>query len=152
MTMEDIWQHAAVWWISIGIALLILEMLTGTLFFLFVSAATFLTALLAWSLGLSEWLQALVFSLGMVAAVTAWRRYRPNPDDKVEQRAGAEGLNNRLAAYVGREAILEEAIINGQGRIRLDDSFWNVLGDDLPVGSRVRIVAIEGMTLKVQPL
>lgn len=150
--MEALLKEAAIWWLSIGVALLILEMLTGTLFFLFVSAATFLVALLTWGLGLSGWAQALVFAVAMVAAVAAWRRYRPNPNDKVEQRAGAEGLNNRLAAYVGREAVLEEAIINGQGRVRLDDSFWNVLGDDLPVGSRVRVVAIEGMVLRVQPL
>lgn len=148
--MEYLNAHPAWWWLSLGIALLILEMLSGTLILLFISVGAFIVALLSWGLDLGGVAQGLVFALTTMAAVVAWRRFRPNPGDKVEQLAGATGLNSRLAGFVGREAVLEEAIRNGQGRIRLDDSYWNVVGDDLPVGSRVRIVAVEGMILRVQ--
>lgn len=148
--MEYLNAHPAWWWLSLGIILLILEMLSGTLILLFISVGAFIVALLSWVLDLGGVAQGLVFAVTTMAAVLAWRRFRPNPGDKVEQLAGATGLNSRLAGFVGREAVLEEAITNGQGRIRLDDSYWNVLGEDMPAGSRVRIVAVDGMILRVQ--
>lgn len=150
--MEYLNAHPAWWWLSLGIALLIIEMLSGTLIFFFVSVGAFIVALLTWVLDMGGIAQGLVFALTTIAAVVAWRRFRPNPGDKVEQLAGAVGLNSRLAGFVGREAVLEEPVSNGRGRIRLDDSYWNVVGDDLPAGRRVRIIAVEGMILRVQAL
>lgn len=144
-------NNPVLWWLVLGIGLLIVEMLSGTLFFLFISAGAFLVALLVWGMDVGPAVQGMVFALAAVVAVTVWRKLRPNPDDRIEQRAGAEGLNNRLAHFVGREAVLEEAISNGRGRVRLDDSYWTVTGDDLPAGTRVRIVSVDGMTLRVQP-
>lgn len=150
--MEYLNQNPALWWLGFAIALLVVELLTGTLLFLFLSAGASLLVLLTWALDISAATQAIVFAVAAVVLVAAWRRFRPNPGDKVEQRAGAVGLNNRLAGFVGREAVLDEPVANGKGRIRLDDSYWNVVGDDLPAGSRVRIVAVEGMILRVQGL
>lgn len=150
--MEYLNAHPAWWWLSLGIALLIIEMISGTLIFFFISVGAFLVAVLTWGLDLGGIAQGLTFALTTVAAVAAWRKFRPNPGDKLEQLAGASGLNSRLAGFVGREAVLEEALRNGRGRIRMDDSYWNVVGEDLPAGSRVRIVAVEGMILRVQAL
>lgn len=148
--MEYFSQHPAWWWLSLGIALLVVEMLSGTLFFVFISAGAFLVALLTWGLNLGGVAQGILFAFTLVVAVGAWRHFRPNPDDRIERLAGAAGLNNRLAGFVGREAVLEEPLANGKGRVRLDDSYWNVVGDeDLPTGARVRIIAIEGMILRV---
>lgn len=150
--MEAWLQEAAVWWLSFGIALLIAEMFTGTLLFLFMGLATVLVALFTWLLAPPGWVQSLVFGGGILVAVAAWWHYRPNPGDRVERRAGAVGLNNRLAAYIGRETVLEEAIVNGSGRVRLDDSYWSVVGEDLPAGTRVRVTATEGVVLRVEPV
>lgn len=145
------WLHdAAVWWLSFGLALLIAEMFTGTLLFLFMGAATLLVALMVWMLAPEPWVQSLVFGVGILASVGLWWRFRPNPNDRIERREGAAGLNNRMSAYINREVVLEEAIVNGQGRIRLDDSFWNVRGSDMPAGTRVRVVEAEGIVLKVE--
>lgn len=148
--MEYLNQNPALWWLGFAIALLVVELLTGTLLFLFLSAGASLLVLLTWTLDISAATQAIVFAVAAVVLVAAWRKFRPNPGDKVEQRAGAAGLNNRLAGFIGRDAVLEEAISKGEGRIRLDDSYWKVLGEDMPAGSRVRIVAVEGMILRVQ--
>lgn len=150
--MEYFNAHPAWWWLSLGLALLIIEMLSGTLIFLFVSVGAFLVALLTWGLNLSAVAQGLLFALATVAAVAAWRKFRPNPGDRVEQLAGAVGLNDRLSGFVGREAVLEEAISQGRGRVRLDDSYWSVVGDDAPAGARVRVEAIEGMILRVRAI
>ena len=61
-------------------------------------------------------------------------------------------LNQRGASLIGRTATLKAPINEGRGRIHLDDTTWVVNGPDLPVGSRVRIVASAGSTLKVEPV
>ncbi|UXN74809.1 NfeD family protein [Devosia sp. A8/3-2] len=61
-------------------------------------------------------------------------------------------LNRRADRYIGREAVLEQPIIGGFGRIVLGDSVWRVAGPDLPAGARVRIVGSDGAVLKVEPI
>lgn len=144
---EPVW-----WWLGLGASLLVVEMLTGTLFFLFISIAAFLVALMAWGTRFDVYAQGLAFAVALVAAVAAWRQLRPQLTGRLEQREGAQGLNNRMAGMVGREAVLAEGISNGRGRIRLEDSYWVVTGEDgLPAGTPVRIVGVEGMILRVHP-
>lgn len=145
-------DNPAVWWLVAGIGLLVVEMLSGTMFFLFISAAAFLVSLLAWLTPAGPEVQAMAFAAATVVGVLAWRRVRPNPNDSIEQRVGAQDLNNRLARFIGRETVLEQAMNNGRGRVRLDDSYWDVAGAELPAGARVRVVAVEGMTLRVEPV
>ena len=38
----------------------------------------------------------------------------------------------------------------GEGRVRVDDSFWRVTGPDAPAGASVRVVRVEGTTLVVE--
>ena len=59
-------------------------------------------------------------------------------------------LNQRANQLVGRVAALDQAIVNGRGRVQIGDAFWDVEGPDLPVSTPVRVVAVNGMTLKVQ--
>lgn len=145
-------DNPSTWWLVLGIGLLVVEMLSGTMFFLFLSAGAFLVALLAWLTPLGPEWQAVLFAGAAAASTLAWYRLRPNPQDRVEQLAGARDLNNRLARFVGREVALEQGIVNGRGRVRLDDSYWDVSGVELPAGARVRVVGVDGMTLRVEPL
>ena len=59
-------------------------------------------------------------------------------------------LNRRAEQAIGLVAPLEQAIVGGRGRIKLGDAFWVVEGPDLPAGTAVRVVAVNGMVLKVQ--
>ncbi|MEF3007260.1 NfeD family protein, partial [Pseudomonas aeruginosa] len=52
--------------------------------------------------------------------------------------------------YGGRVLVLSEAIVNGIGQVRLEDTVWRVAGPDLPRGSRVRVTGSEGATLRVE--
>jgi hypothetical protein len=42
------------------------------------------------------------------------------------------------------------AIVNGRGRVQIADAFWEVKGSDLAAGTPVRIVAVDGMSLRVE--
>lgn len=148
----DMLTHPAGWWLALGILLVIVEMLTGTLFFLFLGAGALLVSLLVWMFGIGGLTQGVVFGIAAMVAAGAWWKLRPNPEDSVEQLAGAASLNNPNARFVGREVELAEAIHGGQGRVRLDDSLWFVSGPDLPAGSRVRVVGVQGARLHVEPV
>jgi membrane protein implicated in regulation of membrane protease activity len=58
-------------------------------------------------------------------------------------------LNQRAAQLVGRIVVLEAAIENGYGKVRIGDALWTVVGADLPVGSRVVVTGVQGMDLAV---
>ena len=59
-------------------------------------------------------------------------------------------LNRRAAQNIGLVTPLDQAIVAGRGRIKLGDAYWQVEGPDLPAGTPVRVVAVDGMQLKVQ--
>ena len=73
-----------------------------------------------------------------------WLRHTPIESDQPL-------LNQRGARYVGRQFSLSEAIINGQGKIKVEDSIWKVHGKDLPEGAQVRVTGVDGTILMVEP-
>jgi membrane protein implicated in regulation of membrane protease activity len=104
-------------------------------------------SLLFWDSAFWVWeLQAILFAVLAVAATLIGRRLTLRADKTDEPF-----LNQRGASLVGRTATLAEPIREGRGRIRLDDTFWQVMGPDLPAGTQVRVVASNGRDLTVEP-
>ncbi|AZR26548.1 NfeD family protein [Xanthomonas vasicola pv. arecae] len=60
-------------------------------------------------------------------------------------------LNRRAEQLIGRRVLLDQGIHDGRGRAKVDDALCVVAGPDLPAGTPVRIVGVDGMTLLVQP-
>jgi len=88
------------------------------------------------------------FLFGLLAILTAvlwWRRQRSatRPSDQ-------PGLNQRGSELLGRRFALHEAIVGGRGKIKAGDSLWLVSGPDLPAGSSVKVVAQDGVILRVE--
>lgn len=136
-------------WLTLGILLLIAEIAVGGVsFLLWIGFAALFTGVVTLVLpGLLVWqAQLFVFGVSSVAGVLLWRRYI-----KDEPVAGGVVLNKRGADHIGKVVLLEEAIANGSGRIRIDDTLWSVTGADAPAGSKVRITAIDGNTFQVEP-
>lgn len=69
---------------------------------------------------------------------------------KFEPQSDRPHLNQRANSLVGHVTPLEQAIVNGHGRVQIADAFWEVQGPDLAAGTSVRVIAVDGMTLKVQ--
>ena len=69
---------------------------------------------------------------------------------KSEPQSDRPHLNQRGKTLIGHVARLDQAIVNGRGRVQIADAFWEVEGPELPAGTSVRVVAVDGMTLKVQ--
>jgi inner membrane protein len=45
---------------------------------------------------------------------------------------------------------LYEAIENGQGKIKVDDSIWKVHGEDCGIHSKVKVVGVRGTVFDVK--
>lgn len=137
------------WWIF-GLVLLVAELLVPGVFLIWIGAAAIVLGLL--SLGLWEqafwgWhIQLLLFAvLSVIFAVVGRRIYAGRGQGSDEPL-----LNRRVESLIGRTATLSEPIAEGRGRIRLDDTWWSVMGPDLPVGTKVRVVTATGHGLTVE--
>ncbi len=58
-------------------------------------------------------------------------------------------LNKPGAAFVGRLALVEDAIVNGRGKVRIGDTLWLAEGPDTAKGAHVRITGVSGTVLTV---
>lgn len=59
-------------------------------------------------------------------------------------------LNRRAEQLIGQRYVLDSAIENGRGKAKVGDSLWLVEGPDLPAGTAVAVVAVEGSLLYVR--
>jgi len=136
------------WW-GLALVLFAAEALAPGAFMLWLGFAAAGTAVLALALPLPVAAQWMLFGvLSLVSVALGWQYRKRNPASAGEQPL----LNRRGAQLVGQVFVLERAIVDGRGRLKIGDAFWRVVGEDLPAGSRVRVVAVEGASLRVEPV
>ena len=135
------------WWVAAAV-FLVLEILLPGIFFLWLGIAAGIVGIVALVIPSMTWpYQIALFAVLSVAAVLLARVYvkkRPVESDQPM-------LNRRGEQFVGRVVTLSDPIENGRGRATIGDSAWSVEGDDLPAGTKVKIVGVEGIVLKVEP-
>ncbi len=133
------------WWV-LAVLLLALEVAAPGTFFLWLAIAAGAVGLIVLVVPDLPWqLQVLLFALGGIGAVVAWRAYASRHPQVSEDPT----LNRRGARYVGQVYHLTEAIRDGRGRMKVDDTMWRIAGPDLPAGAKVRVTGIEGTILQV---
>jgi membrane protein implicated in regulation of membrane protease activity len=136
------------WWI-LALLLIAGEVLMPGYFMLWIGLAAAAMGVVLWLVpSLALLVQAVLFAaLAFAACVIYARLLRP----KLERREpGSERLNRRGEQMIGQRYQLIEPIINGRGKACVGDGQWLVSGPDMPVGSTVEVVAVEGTTLKVR--
>ncbi len=134
------------WWL-LALGLIAAEMLAPGYFLLWIGIAAAAVGAVAWWFpGLSTLTQAILFALfGVATCLVYWKFVRPLAETRDDQPL----LNRRGARMVGRRVLVCEAIVNGRGKVKVGDGEWLAEGPDLPVGSEVEVVAVDGVTLKV---
>jgi membrane protein implicated in regulation of membrane protease activity len=134
------------WWAALALLLCAAEMIAPGAFMLWLGLAAAAVFVIVWLVpGLSVLAQAVLFVVLGVVSILAYRRWfrgRGRASDK-------PALNRRTAALIGRVVPLQTAIVDGRGRVQIADAFWDVEGPDLPAGTHVRVLAADGMVLKV---
>src|SRR5690349_9637752 len=137
------------WWILAALFAGI-EILAPGVFFIWLAAAAALTGLSALFIpGMGWQIEALIFAVLAVASVVFWRNYLKKNGNKNDPAAT---LNRRGEQMIGRTAVLSEPIQNGRGKARIDDTMWRVEGNDLPAGTQIKVVGVNGAILKVEPV
>jgi len=133
------------WWILAGV-LLILELTSPVFVFLWLGiAAAAVGILLLVFPSIPVEMQLVLFGVLSVVAVLTWRRYREIRPPQSDQPL----LNQRGQQYTGRIFTLDHAIVNGEGKVKVDDSSWRIKGPDLPAGTRVEITDVDGVVFIV---
>lgn len=134
------------WWIF-GILLIVLEVAAPGAVFLWmgiaagvVGGAVFFAPELPWEY------QFLVFAILSVVSVLVARRYLKSRPIETDQPS----LNRRGSQYIGRVFTLAEPIVDGRGKLHVDDTMWKIEGPDLPQGNKVTVTTIEGVILRVE--
>ncbi|WP_020557956.1 NfeD family protein [Thiofilum flexile] len=137
------------YWLTLGAILIALEIVIPgaiIMWFGFGAIVTGLVLLLIPSFSLAA--QLILFSLLSIISLLVWRK---TPWYKVETTpSDTPGLNNRLNMHVGKIYPLNTAIINGQGTIEVDGTIWQAQGADLPAGTRVKVVSLDGTFFNVE--
>lgn len=131
----------------LGFALLALEMLLPTGFiFLWVGIGAIVVGALGFLIpGLGLGVEFALWGGFSVCAVLAWRHFKP-----MSFESERPTLNRRGHSYLGRVFTLAEPIVDGVGKLRVDDSQWRIMGADLPAGVRVQVTDVQGATLIVE--
>ncbi len=134
------------WWIA-AIVFVVIETFAPGAIFLWMGVAAGIVGLILLIFADLGWeYQFLIFALFTVVSAVGWRAYlrrHPTETDKPT-------LNRRGEQYVGRTFTLKDAIVNGQGKITVDDSTWKIEGDDLPAGTKIQVTGVAGTVLKVE--
>lgn len=135
-------------WLVLGVLLVTVEIFAPSTFFLWLGISAAIVGLVLLVIpGLSWPIQIILFAVLAVASIILGRQYlRKRPIQTDEPL-----LNLRAEQYVGRIFTLEEPVVNGVGKVRVDDSTWRIAGPDVAAGSQVRIVAADGVILKFEP-
>lgn len=146
--METLFQHIDHWsWWILAIALLVLEVFAPGTFFLWMGIAAGVVGVLLLILPGMGWeYQVVVFATLSVASIIIWRQYFRKHPVQSDQPA----LNRRGHQYVGRTFTLDNPIVNGLGKIHVDDTTWKIEGEDCEAGSKVRVTGVDGVILKVE--
>ena len=132
-----------------AVTLVIFETLAPGVTFLWLGIGAAVTGLITLAASILDWqLQFMIFTC--ISVITefdgrAWLKRNPTETDKPL-------LNQPSAQYVGNIYTLEHSIENGLGRVWFGDSDWIVKGDDMPIGSQVKVIGTEGAFLSVEKL
>lgn len=142
----DALTHFGPWlWFAIAVVLFVLETVVPGVHFLWFGLAAGITGVIALAAPVAWQWQLILFSLLAFVTVFLVRRSGFGNNAKSDEPA----LNVRGAQYIGRMVVVEEAIRNGRGKVRVGDTIWAAEGEDASAGTKVEVTGVNGTVLVV---
>jgi inner membrane protein len=145
MIIDAIAKYGPWLWFAGAVALLTMETIVPGVHFMWFGVAAAIVGVLALLLPITWTWQMILFALIAVATVFWVRRYADPKLVKTDEPA----LNIRGSQYIGRTVVVEEAIVNGRGKVRVGDTTWGAEGEDAPKGAKVEVTGVNGTVLVV---
>jgi len=136
------------WWVF-ALVLIIVEVLVAGTFFLWMGISAGIVGLVLYLIPGLDWqIQLSLFATFSVISIIISRLW-------LAKHARAEPpstLNRRGSQYIGRQFTLSEPIVNGIGRLNVDDTIWRISGPEMETGSQITVEGMDGTILKVKPV
>ena len=134
-------------WAGLALLLMAAETLAPGVFMLWLGFAAAAVFALLLVVPLPPVWQAVAFIVLAFVSIGVYVKFFRDKEGESDQPL----LNRRGEQLVGQVFVLEQAIVDGRGRLKIGDAFWVAEGPELPQGARVRVVAAKNMSLQVQP-
>jgi membrane protein implicated in regulation of membrane protease activity len=129
-------------WLVAALALAIAEIVAPGIFLIFLALGAFVTSLFAILVADLRW-QLVAFAVASFVAVLCGRSFYKR---LLRGRDAAKGIGS---GPIGEHGTVVDAIVDGNGKVRLRDSVWLASGPDLPVGTKITVLRREGTLLHV---
>ncbi len=133
-------------WASMALVLIAAETLVPGAFLLWLGFAAAAVWALLFFVPMEPLWQAIAFVVLSFVSVGIYVKFFRGQEKESDQPL----LNRRGEQLVGQVFLLEQAIVDGRGRLKIGDAFWVAEGPELPQGTRVRVIAARNMSLQVQ--
>lgn len=137
-------------WFALAVALAGFEMLSMSFFLIFPALSAVLVGLIVYVEPSLDWrVQVLIFAvLSIVTTMIgrAWIR-------RLRAADGPATVNVRGQTYLGRRVRTTDALENGRGRLRMDDTWWtarSIDGATIAADILVEVADVDGATLLVR--
>jgi inner membrane protein len=140
-TLEPHWG-----WLAAGLLLCAFEMVVPGVFLLWFGIAALLTGVIVLVTGVGMVGQLILFAILSFVAVYAGKRWFSDSPIRSDDPL----LNDRLSRLVGESVIVETALIDGKGRVRVGDGVWPAEGPDMAAGAVAVITASRAGALIVK--
>lgn len=134
-------------WLVLAVVLVIIEIVVAGTFFLWMSISALVVGLvllifpdIIWQTQLSLFATFSIISI-LLSRIWLAKHQRNQPPST---------LNRRGSQYIGRHFTLTDAIINGVGKLNIDDTVWRVSGPDIAAGNQVVVEGMDGTILQVK--
>ena len=141
--------HVVFWyWWALSAALLVCEMLLPGVVFLFLALGAAMAGMfLVLEPEMSVEMQLVIFAVVSVASAVGLRPLLRG----MQKRSDDPNLNARGDSMIGKVLVLDQPILRGRGRVIMGDGSWTVTGPDMVAGAKVRVAAVDGTELRVEP-
>ena len=136
------------WWVF-AIILLILEVFTPGAFFMWMGLAAVVTGFFSLIFIDLNWqLQFVLFAISSIATILLGRIFFNRKEINTEDPT----LSQLESELIGKIVVVEIAIKNGSGRVKVGDTTWKAKGADYDAGTSVKVVAVNGTDLMVEAI
>jgi len=143
----EIFSNAIYIWLSLACIFIIIELLTFSLLFLSLAIASATMAIIVFIFpNNNSYLDSFIFSLLCIVSTVIWFI-------KLKGKKGdnSSTINDRANAYVGKKYSVSHSIINGIGKLKVGDSYWQATAEvDIEKGEIVKVISTKGTILKVE--
>lgn len=132
------------YWLISGMVFIVLEVCVAGYFFLWLGISCIATGGIAYFFSLPLIMLALFSNVIAIITILMTKKFRRNHDTKT-----TVGINESQEKIIGMLLVLQSPIECNIGSIKINDTLWKIQGPDLPTGSKIQVIEIQGNMLIV---